>query len=546
MKSSLLLLLTLCTIIVGSPCNISARNPKAHCIEPEVPLQLKSALTQRKVSQIKSPKNWQDVCLQSKNAVYQIISYVSLPDFEEPFKTPDRTMSLGSGFCISPDGYVLTNFHVIAFAHVIMIRLASLGQEIFEIEYVSGCPERDIALLKLTKESLDRLKNLLKVNEIPYLALGNSDEVKEAQEIMTIGYPLGQENFKSSIGIFSGRETTEVGECIQTTAPVNPGNSGGAFVDQKGNVIGICVLKERDAEGIGYLIPINSVTAMLSAFFQYPIIRCQRLGIIIRPTNDETLEHLNLHNTEGVYLARIIKGSVAKKLGLKAGDLITEIDELPLDKHGYLESPWTHAKITIFNYLQRLPFGTNIKLKVFRDGNFHTFIHTIEPRQKNAIDYLYPWIEDVPDYEVIGGLVICQFSLNHLRNIEIMHANRGDLLHKSSIMAKYFKEEHQLEPRLCITTVLPDSEAHRSQVFDGSDLIIKTVNGHPVKTIKDLHDAIKTSQLNNRTVIDGHLVIETEGGTLVALSKDKIVKQEKILSQRYHYKPSQLIEVLIK
>lgn len=487
---------------------------------------------------IGTKKTWEDVCQKSKDAVYQIFSYVNIPNFREPFKSPDRQLSAGSGFCISPEGYVLTNFHVVNLASVIVMRHASLGHEQFELTYIGGCPERDIALLKLTQESHEKLLKLLRVQELPYLSCGNSDKLCEAQEIMTLGFPLGQENLKSSVGIVSGREDTPVGECIQTTAPINPGNSGGPFLDRQGNVIGICVLKHVDAEGVAYLLPINNVLLMQEAFFQYPIIRCPYWGIETRSTTEQTLDYLNVPQDGGIYLAKVKTGSEGKKAGLKKGDLLYEIDGLALDRHGYLESPWNGRKITLDNYLNRLPFGSTITMKIFRSGQKMTCTHTITPRQANPIDFIYPWIESMPKYEIIGGLVISQFTLNYLYFLREVSRHMGDVDFKSPTMAKYKKKDNQLEPRLCITSLLPDSQAHKSQAFNSTDFIIKTVNGIPVKTIDELRTAIAVSK-NQK-----YLVVQTEGGSLVALSVDEIIKQEPILATRHHYKPSELTSLL--
>lgn len=487
---------------------------------------------------LKNNKSWEEICKQSKDAVFQIYSYVSIPNFREPFKSPDRQLSAGSGFCISPDGLVLTNFHVINLASVIIMHHPALGREQFELSYVSGCPERDTALLKLTPDSLERLKTLLKKDEIPFLKCGDSDKLCEAQEIMTLGFPLGQENLKSAIGIVAGRENTSIGECIQTTAPVNPGNSGGVFLDRAGNVIGICSLKGIDTEGIAYLIPINSVILMMERFLQQPIIRCPYWGIESRPTTEQTLHYLQSPYKRGIYISKVKAGSVGESMGLQEGDLLHQIDGLDIDRHGYLESPWTMRKITIGTYLNRLAFGTTVYCTIFRNEEDFTFEYTITPREQNPIDFIYPWIETMPEYEIIGGFVVGQFTLNYLNLLRELSRRVGDSDIKSSSIMKYREKDNQLEPRVCITSILPDSQAHKTESFNASDVIISTVNGISVKTIADFREAVTASAGGK------YLVIQTEEGSLVALSIKNIIEQEPILAARHHYKISNLVAYL--
>lgn len=490
------------------------------------------------VQETKAHRSWEEVCKQSKDAVFQIYSYVSIPNFREPFKSPDRQLSAGSGFCMSPEGLVLTNFHVINLASVIIMYHPALGREQFELSYVSGCPERDTALLKLTPDSLERLKTLLKKDTIPFLKLGDSDKLCEGQEIVTLGFPLGQENLKISKGIVAGRENTHIGECIQTTTPVNSGNSGGVFLDKAGNVIGICSLKGVDTEGVAYLIPINSVMLMMETFFEQSIVRCPYWGIEIRPTTEQTLNYLQSPYNGGIYISNVKAGSIGELIGLQKGDLLYQIDGLDVDRHGYLESPWTNRKITVGTYLNRLAFGKTVCYTIFRNGDSFTFEYTITPRQSNPIDFIYPWIEAMPEYEIIGGFVVGQFTLNYLNILREMARRIGDSDLKSSSMMKYKEKDNQLEPRVCITSILPDSQAHKTESFNSSDLILSAVNGIPVKTLADFREAVAISAGGE------YLVIQTEEGSLVALSTKNIIEQEPILAARHHYKISDLVTIL--
>src|SRR5579862_396723 len=167
--------------------------------------------------------DWSDICSNAKDAVVQIFSYTNEYPIFTPYKTPDRSGSCGTGFLISDDGYMLTNFHVIDQAVVICVQFPSLGKDNFQAELVGGCPDRDIALLRLMPHALNKVKALMGVESLPHLVLGDSDVLGHGDEVLVLGYPLGMENLKSSIGDYSGKESLSIGECIQTSAPINPG-----------------------------------------------------------------------------------------------------------------------------------------------------------------------------------------------------------------------------------------------------------------------------------------------------------------------------------
>ena len=145
-------------------------------------------------------QNWENICKEAKDCVVQVFSYVNEPNLLEPYKSPNRGMGCGTGFFISDDGYLLTNFHVVSFSVALYIQIPSLGKERFEVEYVGGSPQKDIALLRLKKSVREDVKKKMNVEKIPSLSLGDSDSLVEAQYIMALGYPLGQENLKVSIG----------------------------------------------------------------------------------------------------------------------------------------------------------------------------------------------------------------------------------------------------------------------------------------------------------------------------------------------------------
>ena len=224
---------------------------------------------------------------------------------------------IGSGFIISEEGRVVTNYHVINGAQEVKVILSD-GKEV-NAKVVNYDANADIAVLQIT----DNIK-------MPGVAkLGDSSKAVAGEDVIAIGNPLGKE-FSETItkGIISSPNRKlsisgskdNVEEFIQTDAAINPGNSGGPLINANGEVIGINTAKKvgEEIEGIGFSIPINIVKEKLDSLSK-PILN---IGITARDVNEETARRNNLE--EGIYIQGISEFSPAEKAGLKIGDLITE------------------------------------------------------------------------------------------------------------------------------------------------------------------------------------------------------------------------------
>jgi serine protease Do len=230
---------------------------------------------------------------------------------------------MGSGFIINKEGYIITNYHVIANAKEITVTLSDKTE--VSATVVNYDQEKDIAMIKLKAGT-----------KVPAVAeLGDSDEVYPGEDVIAIGTPLSK-NFAQTLtkGVISGSNRTIQSEngtsvnLIQTDAAINPGNSGGPLVDAKGQVIGINSMKigsdaggsDTSVEGIGFAIPINEVKNQIDALSK-PILN---LGIQIREIDSATAKKYDL--SEGIYVASVDEFSPAEKAGLKIGDIIVKCD----------------------------------------------------------------------------------------------------------------------------------------------------------------------------------------------------------------------------
>ena len=236
--------------------------------------------------------------------------------------TSGEVDGMGSGFIINEEGYILTNYHVIANAKEVTVTLSDNTE--VSATVVNYDTEKDIAMIKLKEGT-----------KVPAIAeLGDSDEVYPGAEVIAIGTPLSK-NFAQTLtkGVISGSNRTIEGEngtsvnLIQTDAAINPGNSGGPLVNAKGQVIGINSMKigtqatgTTSIEGIGFAIPINEVKNKIDALSK-PILN---LGIQIREIDSATAKKYDL--AEGIYVSSVDEFSPAEKAGLKIGDIIVKCD----------------------------------------------------------------------------------------------------------------------------------------------------------------------------------------------------------------------------
>src|SRR3990170_2965528 len=216
---------------------------------------------------------WGELQQKVHDCVGKVSAFYTEFDWLQPFRTPRQKEGSGSGFFINQEGDFITNAHVVDQAYAIGIQIPSMGQEIFDAEVHGISFDRDLALLKLIPESRERLKKGLKV--IPYLKLGESDVVRRADEVMALGYPLGQEYLKSTTGVVSGKELDK----IQIDAPINPGSSGGPVINIMGNVIGITCSGILAAQNVGYIIPVNELKLVLKDLYKERFLRRPFLGL---------------------------------------------------------------------------------------------------------------------------------------------------------------------------------------------------------------------------------------------------------------------------
>lgn len=468
---------------------------------------------------------WRQVQERAKDTVVQVFVQTATFNWLEPYKSPRQNKSFGSGFFIDDQGSIVSNFHVVDETVGIKIQIPSLGKEQFDVEVVGVCPDRDISLLKLTKESFEKITKAL--GKIPHLEFGSSDLVVRTQEILALGYPLGQEKLKSTQGIVSGREHVWGESYIQITAALNPGNSGGPSLNTSGKVIGINTARIPTAQNIGYIIPIDDVKSVIQDLYKVKLLRKPILGCEFNYGNKHMVEFLNNPQPGGLYIARVYKNSLLEKTGVMASDMIYEINGYKVDLYGEMNVPWSEDKVPLAALLNRLVLDEQLQIELYRDGKKKEFLVDFSHTTPLPIRTYYPEYEKI-DYEIIGGLVVMELALNHLDKLETVDPD----------LVRYRKRENQYEPRLIVTHIFPHSQAQQARVLGVSDILTE-VNGKKVRTLNEFRESIRQT--------DKYMTFKTEDQKFMVLSRKAVVADEDKLATKYFYKKSPLInEIGIK
>jgi serine protease Do len=472
---------------------------------------------------------WRPIQQQVKDTVVQVFAQISEIDLLQPYKTPAQYSSTGSAFFINEQGDLLTNAHVVDQAKSLWIQIPSLGKRIIQVEVVGVSPERDIALIRVIPEDIKVIRNAL--GRIPYLPLGDSDLVFRSDEVLALGYPLGQQSVKSTTGVISGREH----HYIQMSAPINPGNSGGPLVNINGEVVGINSAGVTEAQNIGYIIPINDAKIILPDLYKIKLLRKPFLGVLFNNASESLTEYLGNPQPGGCYVVEVVKNSTLYNAGVQRGDMIYEINGHRLDVYGEMNVPWSEDKISIIDYVSRLAIGEDVKLTIYRNGQRKELSVKFSQAELPSIHKIYPGYETI-DYEVFGGMVVMQLTANHIQGM------------RKSIqgLARYAEMKNQKNPVLLITHIFPTSELFKTRsVTMGATL--NEVNGEVVHTLEDLRKVLKDHASSKflTLLVSDNLTMTTDN-VFVVLPMDILVAQEQQLSRDYHYPITSTAQEILK
>jgi serine protease Do len=271
-----------------------------------------------------------------------------------------KQRSLGSGFIISNDGYILTNNHMVENTDKILVKISD-GKE-YEAKIIGADAKTDIALIKIKPD-----------NGLPTVTLGDSDVVRVGEWVIAIGNPFGLEQTVTA-GIVSAKGRVigagAYDNFIQTDASINPGNSGGPLFNMQGKVIAINTAIVAQGQGIGFAIPINMAKSILEDLKTKGKVTRGWLGISIQDISDDIAKNMNYKGKNGALVSDVFKDDPADKAGIKVGDIIIEINGKSIkDTHDLL---LTTASLHV---------GEKATIKALRDGKETSFIVVVTERK---------------------------------------------------------------------------------------------------------------------------------------------------------------------
>jgi len=289
-------------------------------------------------------------------------------DFNKFFNQPGtelKRQSLGSGFIINKDGYILTNYHVIDNASEIIVTLSHDKKE-YEAKVIGQDSKLDIALIKIDDHS-----------ELPVAALGDSDSLEIGEWVMAIGNPFGLGGTVTA-GIVSQKGRVigagPYDNFIQTDASINPGNSGGPLFNTRGEVVGINTAIVAGGQGIGFAIPINMVTEVLTQLKESGKVTRGWIGVSIQALTPELARSFGLKEASGVLISAVTPGDPADKAGLKPGDIIVSFNGKAIVELSEL----TRAVASTHP-------GTRAEVVVIRDGRKKTLFLKVGTRADDRL-----------------------------------------------------------------------------------------------------------------------------------------------------------------
>jgi serine protease Do len=400
-----------------------------------------------------------DVVSETKDDPHQNLFFFPFKDFPQ---MPQEEQGSGSGIIISPDGYIVTNNHVVDNATKVTVALND--KRTFDAKVVGTDPLTDLAVIKIN------------ANNLPAAYLGDSDALKVGQWVMAIGNPLALTSTVTA-GIVSAKGRGQLGliknrygveDYIQTDAAINPGNSGGALVDLSGAVVGVnsAIATQGTGTYIGYgfAIPINLVKSVVKDLIAHGKVTRGYIGVEISDVNDALAKSLGMDKPEGVMVQKLVDGGSAASAGIKEGDVILKVDGHEVNQPNELQS-----------YIASKTAGTKVDLTIFRNGNIVDKTVTLKARDEGTT----------------AKPVSLKENSNNNDNAETSASFDKIGLSVRNLTSSE-KSSYNVNNGVMITDVKPFSTA--ADQLLGKGMVIVDANRKKVNDVKDLQKAFKEKE----------------------------------------------------
>jgi serine protease Do len=375
-----------------------------------------------------------------------------------------REESLGSGVIVSPEGYILTNNHVIDGASDVRVTLADKRQ--LTAKVVGADPKTDIAVLKVEG------------NGFAPITVGDSSKIQVGDYALAVGDPFGVGQ-TVTMGIVSAMNRGNLGiedyeDFIQTDAPINPGNSGGALINDRGELIGIntAILSHGSGgnEGIGFAVPVNLARAVMTQILDHGKVNRAYLGIMVQDITPAIAKSMGLHEMRGVLVGDVSPAGPAQKNGIQRGDVILELNGKQME-----DSRELRMAISMMN-----PDAT-VKLKLLRNGtpsDMTIKLGELPPEKEQAK------AEEGNSEGIFDGVSLENLDSQTAKQLGLSAATAG----------------------VVVTEISPSSSQASSGLRRGD--VIQEVNHQPVKNVAQLEEAVKKAGKNPL------LLVNRQGNTM--------------------------------
>jgi len=379
-----------------------------------------------------------------------------------------KQRSLGSGFIIDKQGYIVTNNHVVENTDKISVILKN--EKEFDAKIVGRDINTDLALIKIETE-----------NELPVAQIGDSDAIKVGQWVVAIGSPFGLAHTVTA-GIISAKGriigSGPYDDFIQTDASINPGNSGGPLINMKGEVVGINTMIIAGGQGIGFAIPMNLAKGIIDQLKDHGDVTRGWLGVTVQDLPEDLADYFGIKDKKGALVTDVIAGDPADRVGIELKDIIIEVNGIKID-----------SSRSLLKAIATISVGEIVTIKVLREGKARTFKVKIGKRpDSNKIAKREP---DSRNNE--SGLGITASELTD-EIIERLNLNE--------------------ESGIIVISVDPGSKADEAGIQNND--IIKEINHKEIQSVNDYEmiikkiDAGQTIQIFLKRINRGLLLINIE------------------------------------
>ena len=375
-----------------------------------------------------------------------------------------RGGGMGSGVIVSPDGYIVTNNHVVDGASELTVTLPDKRE--FKAKIVGADPKTDLAVIKIDASNL------------PHVRWGDSSKLQVGEYVLAVGNPFGL-NSTVTLGIVSalGRGhmgITQYEDFIQTDAAINPGNSGGALINTAGELVGIntaIISQTGGYQGVGFAVPASMAKPVFESIIKTGKVVRGHLGVAIQDLTQDLAKSFGLKQAKGALVSSVAEDSPAQRAGLKQGDVIVAYQGKPVEDAAALQREVTHT-----------PVNTKATLKIIRDGREQEVTVTIG-EQAETVKVAGA---DFSTENALAGVEVQSLDLQAARELGLHGKVQG----------------------IVVVNVEPDSLADRAGLAQGD--VIKEINRQPIKSVRD-YEKIVSNLKKDESVL---LLINRSGASL--------------------------------